>query len=156
YHKHSDDLSFILYDGGDLFVDSGPNGYDYDSPLTKYAYSSFAHSSLIVNKTRLPRNDRKFDSVGISEAVFDDNGDTFTVTGFNERYENTKHIRTIQGNHNSKSFIVQDTIESSNRNEYKILYQLSSKVSARINGNIVSIFSVLNGEKKAEIEFSFD
>ncbi|QQD85670.1 heparinase II/III family protein [Jeotgalicoccus sp. ATCC 8456] len=156
YHKHSDDLSFIVYDKGELFVDSGPNGYDYDSPFTKYAYSGFAHSTLIVNNTSLPRNDDQFDKVGISNAEFEDNGDEFIVTGYNNRYTDVKHDRTIQGNHETGSFIVNDVVESPNRNEYQVLYQLSSKVSARVNGNIISIFSKKDGSKRAEIEISLD
>ena len=43
-HKHSDDLSFVLIEGGrDIFVDSGKYGYNYDDART-YAISARAHN----------------------------------------------------------------------------------------------------------------
>lgn len=156
YHKHSDDLSFILYDGEDLFIDSGPNGYDYDSPLTKYAYSSFAHSSLIVNSKSLPRNDDHFDKVGILDAKYKEEGQEFEVTGYNYRYPSVRHQRKITGNHTTKSYNITDYIKSDDRNEYQILYQLSNKMTARISGNIISIYSKISMEKKAEIVLDID
>ena len=43
-HKHSDDLSFVLMEGGrDIFVDSGRYGYNYDE-IRSYALSARAHN----------------------------------------------------------------------------------------------------------------
>lgn len=53
-HKHGDDLSFILYHGGDLFVEAGNRDYNYTNEMTAYAYSGFAHNVLIVNNEAYP------------------------------------------------------------------------------------------------------
>lgn len=150
YHKHTDDLSFILYDKRELFIDAGPNGYDYKDRYTKYAYSGFAHSSLIVNNTSLPRNDKKFNDVGLEYANYESEGNTFEVKGFNKRYDNTVHKRTIKGDNHSKKYLIHDEMISKNRNEYKILFQISHDLNVIVNGNIISIYEA---EKKlAELE----
>src|SRR5699024_6485992 len=110
YHKHTDDLSFLLYKNGDIFIDSGPNGYNYDSKYTKYAYSGFAHSNLVVNNQSLNRHDGNFEAVGIEHAEYDKNGDEFIVKGFNKRYENVEHYRTISGNHEFQQYRILDEI----------------------------------------------
>lgn len=53
-HKHGDDLGFILYHRGDLFVEAGHRNYLYKEPLTRYAYSGFAHNVLIVDGKDFP------------------------------------------------------------------------------------------------------
>ena len=43
-HKHSDDLSFVLMEGGrEIFTDSGMYGYNYDE-IRSYALSARAHN----------------------------------------------------------------------------------------------------------------
>lgn len=153
YHKHSDDLSFILYKDGDIFIDSGPNGYDYDSKYTKYAYSGYAHSNLIVNNKPLLRHDANFDLVGIDKAQFDSNKLEFMIRGFNKRYEHTEHYRTINGNHKTGIFEISDEIISENHNEYLINFQLSNEINTVINNNIVSLFR--EDVKVAELEIEF-
>lgn len=155
YHKHTDDLSFIIYDNKDeLFIDSGPNGYDYKDKFTKYAYSGFAHSTLIVNNTSLPRNDKQFNKVGLNYAKYESDGYIFDVEGFNNRYESVNHTRRIQGNNKIKEYIITDEIISSKRNEYKLLFQISGKLNTIINSNIISIYK--KTEKIAEIEIIDD
>src|SRR5699024_6935568 len=53
FHKHTDDLSFILHKNGPIFIDAGPYSYDYKNPFTQYSYSQYAHSTLIVNNKSL-------------------------------------------------------------------------------------------------------
>lgn len=153
YHKHTDDLSFILYKNGEIFTDSGPNGYDYDSEFTKYAYSSHAHSNLVVNNESLPRHDGKFELVGIEKAEFDENG-RFKVKGFNKRYLHTEHFRTISGDHNTEEYEIIDEIISDHRNEYTINFQLSNTIETIVNENIISLYR--DQKKISEIEVSFE
>ena len=40
-HKHSDDLSFLLYHKGELFVEAGNRTYNYADPMTAYVYSGY-------------------------------------------------------------------------------------------------------------------
>src|SRR5699024_6831182 len=87
---------------------------------------------------------------------FENDGDEFRITGYNYRYPNVKHHRSISGDHKSKRYTINDEIISTDRNEYQLLFQLSSKVKARVNGNRISIYLKNTGEKKAEINLDFD
>src|SRR5699024_2469915 len=95
YHKHTDDLSFLLYKNGPIFVDAGPHSYNYKDPMTQYAYSQYAHSTLIVNDKSLPRTDFKFDKVKITDQQVNEEQKLFSVTGYNGRYDNVEHYRKI-------------------------------------------------------------
>lgn len=46
-HKHGDDLNFLLYHKGDLFVEAGKRDYNYNDPKTAWAYSAYAHNVLM-------------------------------------------------------------------------------------------------------------
>lgn len=156
YHKHSDDLSFILYKDGDIFIDAGPYGYDYEKPETKYAYSSHAHSTLLVNGESLPRIDNKFDRVFINDFDFLSDGDKFTVEGINKRFANVIHSRTIIGDHENEIYSIKDKITSNERREYSLLFQISHKHKVEIDGNILSIIENNTSVKVAEMEFEID
>lgn len=150
FHKHTDDLSFILYNNGPIFIDSGPFSYDYQNPFTQYAYSQFAHSTLIINNKSLPRTDNKFDKVSIIKNDIDNNNQRFSVTGVNDRFESVKHIRNITGDLLAGEFKVTDEIISEELNQYKILFQINGDLEIIHNGDIVSIFK--NNTKVAELE----
>ena len=58
-HKHADDLSFCLYEGGRmLVVDSGNPGYDYASAARQYCVSPSAHSGIAVDSYTWIRDPR--------------------------------------------------------------------------------------------------
>ena len=49
-HKHSDDLSYCLYEGGRLLVgDSANPGYDYESAARQFCVSPAAHSGIGID-----------------------------------------------------------------------------------------------------------
>jgi Heparinase II/III-like protein/Heparinase II/III N-terminus len=49
-HKHADDGSFCLYDGGrPIVLDSGNPGYEYGSPAFDYGTSPAAHATISVD-----------------------------------------------------------------------------------------------------------
>jgi len=49
-HKHADDGSFCLYEGGrPIVLDSGNPGYEYDSPEFLYGTSPAAHATICVD-----------------------------------------------------------------------------------------------------------
>lgn len=148
YHKHTDDLSFILYKNQPIFIDSGPHSYNYKDEMTKYGYSSFAHSTLILNDASLPRTDYKFDDVYIKE--FNIENEDFSVTGINNRFKDATHSRNITGNIEEYKYRITDIIESKKRNQYKILFQISGDLDLYKHGNIVSIFK--QNSKIGELE----
>lgn len=155
YHKHSDDLSLYLRRKGiDLLAESGPYSYDYKDPLSRYAYSQFAHNSLIVDGTSLPRTDSKSDSVKLRleartpEAV--------VVEGTNARYQDTVHIRRVDIHENAETpkIYVTDTISSESEHSYQLLWNLGTEVSAVVHGQGFELFS--NGQKVMELTFTAD
>jgi hypothetical protein len=49
-HKHADDLSYCLYEGGRLLIgDSGNAGYDYEGAARQFCVSPAAHSGLGID-----------------------------------------------------------------------------------------------------------
>jgi len=151
YHKHTDDLSFLLYKNGPIFVDAGPHSYNYKDPMTQYAYSQYGHSTLIVNDRSLPRTDFKFDDVEIEDYKID-NDNKFLVKGKNQRYENVIHTREIKGDLSAESFIIKDSIVSTEHNQYQLLFQINGDLRVIQNGNILSIFK--NNAKIDKLEIS--
>lgn len=152
YHKHTDDLSFLLYKNGPIFVDAGPHSYNYKDPMTQYAYSQYAHSTLIVNDKSLPRTDYKFDKVKITDHHVDEEKKSFKVTGYNGRYDSVEHYRTISGDLIDEEFTIEDRINSSQHNLYQFLFQVNGNLKVIQNGYIISIFK--NNAKIAELELA--
>lgn len=147
YHKHSDDLSIWIYaKGHDIVTEAGPYGYQYDLPYTQYAYSSYAHNTLIVNNQGLPRVDGKFGKTYISEY---DLGDKISsVTGVNKRYENVTHIRKLEYNRETNVILVKDRITSNKKNNYKILWNFAPNVEPLpIKGEKNQYSLLINGEE---------
>ncbi|MFD2627848.1 heparinase II/III domain-containing protein [Oceanobacillus kapialis] len=138
YHKHSDDLSFILYAcGEDIFVDSGPFGYEYNNDFTKYGYSSFAHNTLIVDNNSLPRVDNNYDATKITS--YELNKEQSEVTGVNKRYAGVVHERTIAYDNQEEIRII-DKVSSKNEHDYKLLFHLSSIIIPVIYGDKIYLY----------------
>ncbi|MGG3682495.1 alginate lyase family protein [Aeribacillus sp. FSL K6-3256] len=154
YHKHSDDLNMWIYSKGtDIIVEAGPNGYDYHNAFTEYGYSSFAHNTLIVNDKGLPRHDSQYKKVYIESYQLDKN--KAKVRGVNERYKNVKHIRDIQYDKLNQMIEVNDTIQSSVRNNYKLLWHMAEGIEVeleKIHNNAYKVYLFKNENKIATIE----
>src|SRR5699024_927753 len=150
YHKHTDDLSFILYKNGPIFVDAGPHSYNYKDPMTQYAYSQYGHSTLIVNDKSLPRTDFKFDDVYVENHSINDKDNAFVIKARNQRYENVIHTRKIDGNLEEEVFSIKDIIKSAEHNQYQLLFQVNGNLKVIQHGSILSIFK--NNSKIAEME----
>ncbi|MGE7605404.1 heparinase II/III domain-containing protein [Peribacillus frigoritolerans] len=149
YHKHSDDLSLHIYSNGDIITEAGPNGYNYKDPYTQYAYSSFAHNTLIVDGQGLPRVDQQYDKVYIAD--YNLSPDEPEALGVNERFEGVKHSRNVKYLKTEKRIIVTDQIQSEQKHEYKILWHVAPDIQVYVRDSIVSLFR--NEEKVAEMEF---
>ncbi|AVI42543.1 heparinase II/III domain-containing protein [Bacillus pumilus] len=149
YHKHSDDLGLFIYANGDLISEAGPNGYNYSDPLTQYAYSSYAHNTLIVDGVGLERTDGQYDKVFIEDYVIAD--DHAEVTGINERYEDVTHNRNVSFMKRDQVIQVKDTVISKKRHNYKLLWHVAVGVDVHLRDHIVELFR--GSEKVAEIEF---
>jgi Heparinase II/III-like protein/Heparinase II/III N-terminus len=155
YHKHSDDLSFFLRSKGtDLLSEAGAYGYDYKNPLTKYAYSSFAHNCLIVDGAGLPRTDggQHLTTLTAEET----RPDGFIVVGKTERFKDTVHRRTIDISEPSgmTKIDIVDEVTSEEPHSYELLWNLGPDVQAVVHGQG---FEVLHqGEKLMDLHFEAD
>jgi hypothetical protein len=152
YHKHSDDLNLTIYSGGEIITEAGPNGYNYKDPYTKYAYSSFAHNTLIVDGQGLPRTDGKFEKVYLSEYKIEN--DVSEATGINERFEGVSHKRNVKYKKKTQEIIVNDDISSENTHEYKLFWHVAPNIKVKISNQIIELFRDSN--KVMEIEILTD
>ncbi|MEH7419561.1 heparinase II/III family protein, partial [Neobacillus drentensis] len=126
YHKHSDDLSVLIHKDGDIFVEAGPNGYEYKDPYTEYGYSQFAHNSLVVDNQSLPRVDNKFDKVNIINSSIEP--DYCEVEGENGRYEDVIHRRKLKYNKKENHIIVNDEIISTSEHNYSLFWHMAPNI----------------------------
>jgi hypothetical protein len=152
YHKHSDDLNLTIYSEGEIITEAGPNGYNYKDPFTKYAYSSFAHNTLIVDGKGLPRTDGNFDRVYFSD--YHVSPDVSEVTGINKRYENVQHKRNVKFYQDNRTTVVSDEISSDKKHEYKLLWHVASDIEVHLRDRIVELYR--KDEKVMEIEITAD
>lgn len=141
YHKHADDLSFFLRSGGvDLLSEAGPYGYDYQHPLSRYGYSQFAHNSLIVDDSSLPRTDRSKDKVGLD--LLEQRADGFIVEGRNARYDDVVHTRRliVDEARGTPQFDIIDSVTASAEHHYQLLWNLGPEVAVVLHGQGFELF----------------
>ena len=91
-HKHSDDLSFVLMEGGrDIFVDSGKYGYDYDD-MRSYVISAGAHNVPSLIEQGISPRDIDPASSGLDPVKMD--GGRFFIRGVADRPSLFLHERS--------------------------------------------------------------
>ena len=152
YHKHSDDLNLYIYKDGEIITEAGPNGYNYKDPFTKYAYSSFAHNTLVVDGKGLPRTDGKYDHVYMSE--FRISEDESEASGVNRRFSGIEHIRNVKYNKKDQVVTACDRMHSEKKHEYKLLWHVASDINVHLRDRFVELFR--NDKKVMEIELVTD
>lgn len=145
YHKHSDDLSLWIYNGEDVITEAGPYSYALSDPTTQYAYSSFGHNTLIVNDQGLPRVDGLFNKTYLESSNLDDVNKP-KATGVNRRFEGVEHKRQVVYDKTAQVIHVNDSIASSEKNNYKLLWHLAPNIKPVINNETNHIQLVKNGE----------
>ena len=138
YHKHSDDLNLYIYSDGEMITEAGPNGYNYKDPYTQYAYSSYAHNTLIVDGQGLPRVDQQYDKVYLQDYHL--SLEESEATGVNERFEGVKHIRNVQYKKKENYIIVKDYMQSDQKHAYKILWHIASDIHVYVRDSMVELF----------------
>ncbi len=145
YHKHSDENGLIIYRDGEIITEAGANGYQYDDPYTKYAYSSWAHNTLIVNDKGLVEeknipNDYNYNGTYIDK--YDINNPlNVSITGVTERYKNVKFERNVLYKKKKDMIIVKDIVSSNVDNKYTILWNLAVDLDVKmINNNKLEVY----------------
>ena len=92
-HKHSDDLSFVLIEGGrEVFTDSGRYGYNFDQARS-YVLSARAHNILSLEDRSIGPSQIDPANSGL-EPVLVEQGQ-FTIRGVVDRPDLFLHERTI-------------------------------------------------------------
>lgn len=148
YHKHSDELSLYAYAHGHaLLAEAGPNGYQYSDPKTTYAFSSFAHNTLVVDNKGLPRIDEKAHLTTLRKHSEMD------VEGRTQRFDGVDWNRRVNAEEwkGKGRLRVTDSIECERTRNLKLLWHLGSETVPVIRGNAVEIFSRSTNVKLAEL-----
>lgn len=120
YHKHADDLAFILYSGGWIISESGPYGYDYNHPLSKHAYSTAGHSTLHIPTLAMTSEPGK---VGILK--WSDKNSVSAISARNLRYKDLSHERTVTFDRNQHTITIEDKVVGGANHQKYILWQLA-------------------------------
>ena len=149
-HQHEDKLSLLVYAGGKVLLTEG-NTYAYDdSPMRRYVLSTYAHNTATVNDMGQNRrknfkwSDEMISSVEPVKLLSTKTIDKATGE-YNEGYGPdlypVKHKREVifvkkpaQG---IPFFIVNDTFESENNDDYQILWHVESE-EVKVEGNVIS------------------
>lgn len=154
YHKHSDEMSIYLFaNGQELLCEAGPNGYQYNDPLTKYAFSTHAHNSMAVDGVGLPRIDGKANLTTLED--IDGPESDFRVVGTTKRYEGVTWNRKVSAKSDLSDglIIIEDTVSSKDEHEYTFSWHLGAGVEAVVRGNFIEMFSTGTGTKVGELYF---
>ena len=146
YHKHSDDLSTIIYaKGQEIITDPGPYSYNYKDPFSKYAYSQFAHNNIIVDNRSTARTDKNADSVRLLSTKI--SGEEFEAIATSGRLGDVVHERKIvvSGEARKESIQVIDELQTDSTHKYSQHWNLAPGLEVVLHGNG---FEVYRGEEK--------
>lgn len=155
YHKHSDELSlYYAAKGYELLTESGPNGYQYNDPFTKYAFSSFAHNTLTVDGEGLPRTDGNSHLTTLQDIASSDT--KLDVVGRTQRYSGVDWSRQVTAdldNLEENGILISDQVSSSANHIYKFIWHIGREVIPFVRGSFIEFFSKETQEKIAEMEW---
>ena len=157
YHHHNDDLALTVFGKGRwLLTEAGPYGYDYASPLTKYAFSQFAHNVALIDGRSLPRVDSEPQGVTLRDLAEPDGKYRLRVRGINERYRDARHSRGVvvrepQGN---LEVAVADTFQPVDRadHDFTVLWHVGPELETVLHGDGAALWA--DGVKVLELTWS--
>ena len=149
YHKHSDELSVYMYaNGHELLAEAGPNGYQYSDKLTAYAFSSFAHNTLIVDGVGLNRIDSNAATTHLVQT-----NSPLSAHGVTGRFTDVDWGRTVDASALEEKglLVISDVVRSSSEHSYKFLWHLGLGIIPVVRGNFIELFSSSTREKVGEL-----
>ena len=133
-HKHNDDLSFLLYHKGPLFVEAGNRNYNYTEEKTQYIYSSYGHNVLFVNgagwklkpATHLPL----LEPAAFDTGIIDGNttGNIQWVTGRQTRFSGVCQERTLRYRRALNSVELEDRITLECDSSLRLIFHVAPEV----------------------------
>ena len=136
-HKHSDDLSFLLYHRGDFITEGGMRDYNYLDAKTQYAYSGYAHNVLCIDDKDFPVLIRKS---GFRECYppafktkitsYDITNDVKYVAGQQERFKGIVQNRSLTYDKHTGRVSVNDVLDMKRKNaKATLLFHVTSGIS---------------------------
>lgn len=139
-HKHADDLSVMIYSNGEIFIDSGSNGYDYNDPFTQYGYSSFSHNTLVVDNQGLPPYSGKDTGMETKIVDYRISSSVSYVSGVSTRYDGVKFNRELKYDKRNYIVTITDTVTADRFHNYKFFWHLAPNIQSIINDRLVDLF----------------
>ena len=144
-HKHSDDLSFVLYHGGELFVEAGKRNYNYVDPMTVYAYSGYAHNVLCVDDRDFPVNVQPHGTREITQAALDTRITAYSieknvcsVTGVQRRFPGVLQTRSFSWDKKRNVVTILDQLDSTYDFKASLLFHVAEGVVVTLNKGEIS------------------
>ena len=137
-HKHSDELTFDLYDRGHRIVSDSGN-YAKDPGLWRdFSRSAAAHSVLTVDGQNFSRERERAYGSGLTAAG--EGSGWSAVLGTNPllRREGVRHRRLILYRPGFAALIV-DQLRSDRSHEYRRYFQLGDEIAAKPRGPVVAL-----------------
>jgi hypothetical protein len=131
-HKHADDLSFCLYEGGRMIVvDSGNPGYDYASAARQYCVSPSAHSGIAVDSYTWIRDPRGGAGSGLVASGSLD--DWYAILAENPRIAPDDRVaRRLLLYRPAVSLVVVDEVSASGEEVVERYVQLAPELNATV------------------------
>ncbi|MDU5141607.1 MAG: alginate lyase family protein [Paenibacillus dendritiformis] len=141
-HKHSDDLSFMLYTKGyDVFIDPGWFNYMWGNKYREYLTSSRAHNTIVVDGQSYSTTDENNYKTGI--LIFKKGTIYDYILGFNDAYQGVKidrHFYRIGSN----AILLFDNIKSSENHTYSQMFHLLPSTKIITNNENEILLKVSN------------
>ena len=144
-HKHGDDLAFLLYHKGELFVEAGNRNYNYADPMTAYAYSGYAHNVLCVDDMDFPVNvNPKSGFRSVPKAAMNTyitkysiDGEVKEVTGVQKRFPGIVQTRTLSYDKKGKVVVVLDEFDANRKFKASLLFHVAEGVAVTSDGGVL-------------------
>jgi hypothetical protein len=130
-HKHADDLSFELMEGGQmLFVDAGKYAYLKD-PMSRFVASARAHNTVGLSNREIGIRDTKPYGSALSGVTVDDG--SYLLKGKVRReklFSQARELKYVPG----KSLLITDTLTSTKAQRYETYLHLSPELKVVAQG----------------------
>ncbi len=135
-HKHSDDLSFLLYHKGDLFVEAGCKDFNYFEEETAYTYSGYGHNVMMINDKDFPMEvNEKTGFRSIKESALETkitdysiDTDVKSVTGIQKRFDDITQTRKIDYDKQNEIVTITDIVASNSEEKATFIYHIDRDI----------------------------
>ena len=151
YHRHDDDLSLVLYCGGeDWLIDSGAYRYAEQDPLRRYMRSKWAHNVPVVHRPAAQRWSWEAPHAVLPIKRLPSQTAGFTaVRGMTHSYPGHVAVRDLHVNAQEREFTVVDSLVQTQkpvRKRYLSLWHIPADKEIEIDGQQVLVRSRQSGK----------